>query len=244
MHGKISTYDNKKGEGRVQADDGHIYWFNRDCIARAEDSDYLMMEVEVEFEVGSIKVKDRKSNSMVERQGALELKVLNYQDLDEHNVFYAEPSSFLYEKEDLVEGFDVLDRGLYSLSRSDRTEEKARYRLTRDCLEYGANSLVSYKVDVKLKNAFGNGYNIYTVTGVPVILGRRDEQGELRSSDLKNRLDQNKIKKAHEILVNTRIGKMVVKGLAALLLLIFALGFFLTGGLQQKLRARGMLQLT
>lgn len=231
MHGKISTYDNKKGEGRVQADDGHIYWFNNDCIARQEDCDYLMMEVEVEFEVGLKQVKDRKTNQMVEKQAALELTVLNPQSLDEHNIFYSEPSSFLYEKEDLVEGFDVLDRGLYSLSRSDRTEEKARYRLTRDCLEYGANSLVSYKVDVKLKNAFGNGYNIYTVSGVPVILGRRDNNGDLRSSDLKNRLDQTKIKKAHEILVNTRIGKMVIKGLAAFMLIIFALGFFLTGGI-------------
>lgn len=231
MHGTISTYDNKKGEGRVQADDGHIYWFNRDCIAREEESDYLMMDVEVEFEVGTLNVKDRKTNQMVERQAALELKVLNPQALDEHNVFYSEPSSFLYEKDDLVPGFDVLDRGLYSLSRSDRSEEKARYRLTRDCVEYGANSLVSYKVDIKLKNAFGNGYNIYTATGVPVILGRRDDHGELRVSDLKNRLDQAKIKKAHEILVNTRIGKMVVKGLAALLLLIFALGFFMTGGI-------------
>ena len=231
MHGTISTYDNKKGEGRVQADDGHIYWFNRDCISREEESDYLMMDVEVEFEVGTLNVKDRKTNQMVERQAALELKVLNPQALDEHNVFYSEPSSFLYEKDDLVPGFDVLDRGLYSLSRSDRSEEKARYRLTRDCVEYGANSLVSYKVDIKLKNAFGNGYNIYTATGVPVILGRRDDHGELRVSDLKNRLDQAKIKKAHEILVNTRIGKMVVKGLAALLLLIFALGFFMTGGI-------------
>lgn len=231
MHGTISTYDNKKGEGRVQADDGHIYWFNRDCIAREEESDYLMMDVEVEFEVGTLNVKDRKTNQMVERQAALELKVLNPQALDEHNVFYSEPSSFLYEKDDLVPGFDVLDRGLYSLSRSDRSEEKARYRLTRDCVEYGANSLVSYKVDIKLKNAFGNGYNIYTATGVPVILGRRDDHGELRVSDLKNRLDQAKIKKAHEILVNTRIGKMVVKCLAALLLLIFALGFFMTGGI-------------
>lgn len=190
-----------------------------------------MMDVEVEFEVGLKQVKDRKTNQMVEKQAALELTVLNPQSLDEHNIFYSEPSSFLYEKEDLVEGFDVLDRGLYSLSRSDRTEEKARYRLTRDCLEYGANSLVSYKVDVKLKNAFGNGYNIYTVSGVPVILGRRDNNGDLRSSDLKNRLDQTKIKKAHEILVNTRIGKMVIKGLAAFMLIIFALGFFLTGGI-------------
>lgn len=231
MRGKISTYDNKKGEGRVQGDDGHIYWFNDGCIARQEDCDYLMMDVEVEFEVGLKQVKDRKTNQMVEKQAALEITVLNPQSLDEHNIFYSEPSSFLYEKEDLVEGFDVLDRGLYALSRSERTEEKARYRLTRDCLEYGANSLVLYKVDIKLKNAFGNGYNIYTATGVPVILGRRDPNGDLRSSDLKNRLDQVKIKKAHEILVNTRIGKMVVKGLAAVLLLIFALGFFLTGGI-------------
>ena len=66
---------------------------------------------------------------------------------------------------------------------------------------------------------------------MPVILGRRDNNGDLRSSDLKNRLDQTKIKKAHEILVNTRIGKMVVKGLAAFMLIIFALGFFLTGGI-------------
>lgn len=231
MNGRIATFDNKKGEGRLQGDDGHIYWFNRNCIAREEESDLLMMDVEVSFETGEIEVKNRRSGQMEKRQAAIEVKVLNPESLEDLNVYYAEPPTFLYEKEDLVEGFDVLDRGIFALSRSERTEEKARQRLTREVMEFGANALVSYKVDVKLKNAFGFGFNLYTATGVPVVLGRRDDNGDFRRSELQNRLDQTKIRKAHDILVNTRIGKMVVKGLAALLLLIFALGFFLTGGI-------------
>ena len=38
MHGVITTYDNKKGTGRVQGDDGQIYFFSRDMVAKAEEN--------------------------------------------------------------------------------------------------------------------------------------------------------------------------------------------------------------
>lgn len=222
MQGQITTYDNKKGTGRVQGDDGHIYAFDRNSLARLEDCDSLSVEMKVEF------------NAEIDSEGnnfASELVVLNPEDFTDDCLFI-EPGEFVCHKDDLVSGYDVLDRGLYRIERSDRTEENARNRLIRECRAYGANAVVSYKVDVKLKNAFGNGFNIYTASGVPVVLGRRctDGSGEYRAAELRERLNQKQIKKAHDMIVNTRIGKLVLKGLAAVLLIIFALGFILTGG--------------
>ena len=37
MQGQITTYDNKKGVGRVQGEDGHIYRFTRNELAQGED---------------------------------------------------------------------------------------------------------------------------------------------------------------------------------------------------------------
>lgn len=231
MRGQISTYDNKKGEGRIQGEDGHIYWFNRDCLERGEDVDYLMMDIEVNFNSGTKEVLNRRTNEMEQRQAALDITIPNPIPLDEQDIYYQEPSSFLFEKNDLVDGFDILDRGLYSIQCSERTEDKARYRLQRDCEDFGANACVSFKVDLELKNAMGNGFHVYHARGVPVVLARRDPNGEWRPDELRNRLNQEKIKKAHNIIVNTRIGKMVVKALAVVLIIIFCLGFILTGGI-------------
>ncbi len=221
MHGLITTYDNKKGTGRVQGDDGHIYFFNRDMLSKPEEEDSFMMDMEVEF----------TSSEDSDNKVAADIYLTDPKSVQDKSIFYQEPASFLCETEDLVSGYDVLDRGLFALQRSERTEEKARNALIRECVGVGANSLVSYKVERQLKSAFGNGFETFTVRGVPVVLGRIDDKGEMRAADLKNRLNQEKIKKAHNIIVNTRIGKLVLKGMGAVLLIIFALGFFLTGGI-------------
>ena len=64
-----------------------------------------------------------------------------------------------------------------------------------------------------------------------LLVATRDPNGDCRAHELQNRIDQEKVKKAHNILVNTRIGKMVIRGLMMVGLIIFALGFFLTGGI-------------
>lgn len=231
MRGQITTYDSKKGEGRIQAEDGLFYRFNRDCLQKGEDADYMMMNVEVDFTPGTLEVLNRRTNEKEQWQAALEISVPNPMSAEELDVYYREPPTFLFEKEDIPDGYDVLDRGLYPITRSERTEEKAKNRLSRDCLDFGANSCVSYKCTIELKNAMGNGFNVYHASGVPVILATRDPNGDCRAHELQNRIDQEKVKKAHNILVNTRIGKMVIRGLMMVGLIIFALGFFLTGGI-------------
>lgn len=215
LNGSITSYDNKKGEGRIQADDGHIYWFSRKFLAKAEDEAYLMVGMKVSFQ------PENKDNKLT----AYEVVVTNPQEFEDQQNMYSEPSEFMCVKEDLVDGFDVLDRGLYPISRGERTEEKARYRLMTECTSLGANAVVRYEVECKLKSAFGYGFNQYIAKGVPVVLGRPNPQGEMSSNDLKNRLDQDKIKKNHNAMINTKIGRLVIKGLAALLLVIFTLGF-------------------
>lgn len=230
MQGQITTYDNKKGVGRIQGEDGHIYRFTRNELAQGEDSSNLMMEMQVSF---------TPSLDQNGYQQAAEIVVLNREEF-EQDALYVEPESFVVAKEDLVAGYDVLDRGLFALERGERTEEKARTRLINECVAVGANGMVRYHCEVQLKNAFGYGFNIYRVSAVPVVLGRRigtiaqsqelDTGYQFRAAELQNRLNQEQIKKAHNLIVNTKIGKLVLKGLGALLLFIFALGFILTGG--------------
>lgn len=231
MQGQITTYDNKKGVGRVQGDDGHIYRFTRKELAQGEDSSNLMMEMQVSF------TPSTDQNGYLQ---ADEITVLNRADFAEDSL-YMEPESFVTAKEDLVPGYDVLDRGLFALERGDRTEEKAKARLIKDCLDVGANGVVRYRCEAQLKNAFGYGFNVYRAIGVPVVLGRRigtraevkevDTGYQFRASELNHRLNQEKIKKAHSVIVNTKLGKLILKGLGALLLFIFVLGFIMTGGL-------------
>lgn len=215
INGTITSYDNKKGEGRIQADDGHIYWFSLKSLAKAEDSDYLMVGMEV-----SLKGEVKDGNYT-----ASDVTVTNPEAFDDEKIRYVEPASFMCVKEDLVDGYDVLDRGLYPIARGERTEEKARYRLINECTTLGANAIVRYEVECQLKSAFGYGFNHYTAKGVPVVLGKPDPQGELSANDLKNRLDQERIKKNHNAIINTKIGKLVLQALGAILLFIFTLGF-------------------
>lgn len=221
MHGVITTYDSKKGTGRIQGDDGFMYFFDRDHVARQEEIASLMMEMEADF----------TAETEGDKHIATEVKLTYPEKAQDMVRYYSEPPEFLCAKEDLVPGFDVLDRGIYSIFRSERTEEKARRMLIRDCLTYGANSLVSYRVERKLKNAMGHGFEVFTCHGVPVVLGRLNHNGEMRAEDLKHRLNQDKIKRAHDIIVNTRIGKMVLKVLGGILLIIFTIGFIVSGGL-------------
>lgn len=231
MQGQITTYDNKKGVGRVQGEDGHIYRFTRKELAQGEDSSNLVMEMQVSF---------TPSMDQNGYQQASEIVVLNRAEFAEDSL-YMEPESFVVAKEDLVPGYDVLDRGLYALERGDRTEDKAKARLINECTAVGANGLVRYHCEVQLKNAFGYGFNVYRVSGVPVVLGRRvgtraeakevDMGYQFRASELNHRLNQAQIKKAHNLIVNTKLGKLVLKAIGALLLFIFALGFILTGGI-------------
>ena len=231
MQGQITTYDNKKGVGRVQGEDGHIYRFTRNELAQGEDSSNLMMEMQVEF---------TPSTDQNGYQQAAEIKVLNRADFV-GDALYVEPESFVVDKEDLVPGYDVLDRGLYGLERGERSEEKAKARLINECVAVGANGIVRYKCETQLKNAFGYGFNIYRVSGVPVVLGRRigtraeakeiDNGYQFRASELNQRLNQAQIKKAHNLIVNTKLGKLVLKAIGAFLLFIFVMGFILTGGI-------------
>ena len=169
MRGQITTYDSKKGEGRIQAEDGLFYRFNRDCLQKGEDADYMMMNVEVEYAPGTLEVLNRRTNEKEQWQAALENHRSKSNERRRLDVYYREPPTFLFEKEDIPDGYDVLDRGLYPITRTERTEEKAKIRLSRDCLDFGANSCVSYKCTIELKNAMGNGFNVYHATGVPVI---------------------------------------------------------------------------
>ena len=219
MQGVITTYDSRKKEGRIQGEDGHIYYFGAKNLDKAEDEDYLMMDRKVEF------------NSIMdnEQPQAMQVVVLDKTDGSE-DPFYSEPPSFVCQSADLDSGYDVLDRGLYRLERGERTEAKARARLIAECSKMGANAVVRYEVTTKLKNAFGYGYELFTAAGVPAVLGRPDPNGEVRKSELMHRIDQEQVKKAHNLIVNTRIGKMVLMGLGAILLIIFAIGFIATGG--------------
>lgn len=221
MHGVITTYDNKKGTGRVQGYDGQIYFFTREMVAKAEDLPYIMMEMEADF----------TPSSAEGRAEAHDLVLTNPDSFNDKVVYYSEPTDFLCEREDLVSGFDVLDRGFYRLYRSERTEERARSALIRECLSVNANSLVSYKVETQLKGAMGYGYEVVTCSGVPVALGRLNPNGDLRAEDLKNSINQNRIKKLHSSMINTKIGKMVIKVLAGILVVIFTLGFIFSGGI-------------
>lgn len=222
MHGIITSYDSRKGAGWIQGDDGQIYDFRRQDLQKAEDEAYLRTDTQVDFQGAATPNADGKKQ-------ALNLLVLNPQDCAE-KVYYREPENLPTYTEDFVDGYDILDRGLYRLERKDRTEEKALRRLRYDCEQVHANAIVGYKVTTELKNAFGNGFNLYIASGVPVIMGKIAADGECTAEELKRRMDHEKVKKLHSAIVNSRIAKLVFKGVAAVLLVIFALGFILTGG--------------
>lgn len=221
MHGLITACDNKKGVGYIQGDDGQIYFFTHAMVASADEIHFLRMERSVEF--NPVKVEQRwEAHDMV------------LQGLDEESnqeLFYFEPQEFLCETQDLVAGYDVLDRAIFPLHRGERTEELARKALITECRSVGANSLVRYSVNVKQRAGIGYGYEVVTCSGVPVVLGRLDPKGDVRASDLKNHINQDRVKRLHNYMINTKIGKMVLMALAGILLVVFTLGFFISGGL-------------
>lgn len=222
MHGIITSYDLRKQAGWIQGDNGQIYDFKRQDLQKAEDESYLRMDVHVDF----TPAPQANANGKFE---ALDLTISNIEEC-QNKTYYQEPTDMPVFEGEFVEGYDILDRGIYRIERRDRTEEKAMHRLKYDCQQVKANAIAGYKCTSEMKNSFGNGFLLYTASGVPVVLGKPHADGECTEKELKNRIDQNKVKKLHSVIVNTRIGKMVIKGVGALLLLIFVLGFVLTGG--------------
>lgn len=221
MHGLITTCDNKKGVGYIQGDDGQIYFFTHAMVSSADEIPYLRMDRGVEF--NPVEVEGRWEAHDMELQGISEDA--------EKELYYFEPKEFLCETKDLVSGYDVLDRAIFPLHRGERTEELARKALITECRSVGANSLVRYSVNVKQRAGIGYGYEVVTCTGVPVVLGKLDPNGDVRASDLKNHINQDRVRRLHNYMVNTKIGKMVLMFLAGVMLVVFTLGFFLSGGL-------------
>lgn len=222
MHGVITAFDSKKRIGHIQGEDGHIYTFSADDLQRAEEEDLLFADTDTDFE---------PRDSGAGGKSAKEVKVSFPEKASDKERRYSEPDGIPVFDEDIPDGFDILDRGLYRLERRDRTEEKALQRLRLDCAEVNANAAVRKEIRTELKSSFGYGFQSVVVSAVPVVLGRPDESGDCSADDLKNSLNQDKIKKLHSVLVNTRIGKMVVKFLALVLVAVFTAGFLISGGI-------------
>lgn len=223
MKGVISTYDTKKGVGRVQGEDGHIYSFKRDALLKAEDVDCLKIHVNISFEPH----KDETTGNLF----AHDIDIVDREAAMREDEFYVEPSTFQCHVSDLIDGYDILDRGIYPLSKAERSEENAKRRLIAECLAVGANACVSYRVEETMRISFGMAFCVYHARGVPVVIGQPAPNGEASYEELHNRLDQEKIRKNHNMFINTKIGKIVVKWLAIVLVIIFTIGFIVSGGI-------------
>lgn len=223
MKGVITTYDTKKGVGHVQGDDGHIYLFKRDDLDKAEDVDCLKIHVTITF--------DPEKDESTGRLYARKIDIVDREAAMREDEFYVEPNTFQCHVSDLIDGYDILDRGIFPLSKAERSEENAKRRLIAECQAVGANACVSYRVEETMRISFGMAFVIYHARGVPVVIGQPAPNGEASYDELHNRLDQEKIRRNHNMFMNTKIGKIVVKWLAIVLAIIFTLGFIFSGGL-------------
>lgn len=215
MYGIITYFDKEKKEGCIQSEDGRLLNFKEDSFGPNLNVSFLDADVKVVF--------DADENGNVSS-----LMMLNEQPLLDEKIYYAEPSQIGIARESVPEGYELIDKSEYLLTREARSSKSLKLFLIDDCSKFGGNVLLDYTEEQVLRNSIGFSYYIYRGSACPAIMGKRDDNAPLSLYDLKHKLNHEKLLKYHQDEQNSRTGLKIAKISGLILLIIFTVGFILS----------------
>lgn len=207
--GRISAVSEDKEELFVQDEEGRIHKFAPKMLIYKHEAALLKPGTLVSYDntdgvISNVKLID---------------------DDDDTAYIYSEPDDFMVLGKPPFEGYELFDHGKFILAQGARDENHAKYKLVELCKGVGANCVIDFELKKELKVAMGYGFNFFYASGVPGVVARQNDQGEVSAKELRSRLDHEKIGKLGNMLVNIRLGKTIAKVLGLVLFLVFVIGF-------------------
>lgn len=215
MKGIVTYFDKESSEGCIQAEDGRLLNFNSDSFSSKLNAQLLDADAKVNFECDK---SDRVSD----------LSLQDDQPLLEEKIYYAEPSDIGISRADSVEGYELIDKSLYPISRESRSEKTIKLFLIEECRKFGGNVLLDYRQEKILKNSIGFSYYIYRGQAIPAVMGRKDDTASSSLHDLKHRLNHKGLLNYHQDEKSRATGLKIAKISGLILLIIFTVGFILS----------------
>lgn len=149
-------------------------------------------------------------------------------DDDEQALLFREPPQFRVMGKPPFEDCELFDYGRFILAKGARDEVQARSRLIALCQEVGANCVIDYDLREETRASMGFGFRYYYACGVPAVVASRCDQGEVSVSELRARLDHERIRRLGNMLAGIRVARLSFRILALVLFGVFALGFLLS----------------
>ena len=147
---------------------------------------------------------------------------------DEQALLFVEPPQFRVLGRPPFEDCELFDYGRFILARGARDEVQARARLIDLCREVGANAVIDYDLREETRASMGFGFRYYYACGVPAVVAARCDQGEVSVSELRSRLDHDRIRRLGNMLTGIRVARLTFRILALVLFGVFAIGFLLS----------------
>ena len=216
MQGIVSSFDSVLKSGRIQGEDGHIYAFDATAFLDPMDIKNVAVGIKCIFDV--------IADNAIEGIELIDIDIFNADKIK-----YKEPKEFVVSNSNVAMGFDIIDRAQGPIEKGDRQVEYAKYRIIQEAKRLGANALINLKVQKHVRNSFGFGFAYYSVKAIPCVVASPDKDGDISARELMQKLDKNKLAKLHKSSENQAVAKIVLKILGGILIVIFTLGFFLSG---------------
>ena len=214
MEGKVTIYDIKTKQGRIQANYGNIYSFDALAFINKKDESLIKEGMSCSFEF----IENKLSN----------FRLKDAEDFIFRNETFKEPANLELISGELPTNYTLIDKAKVSIAKTDRIREKAIYKLKHDCKMLGANIVLDVKESTNIRSAMGYGFKFYTIEGVPATVGISDPKGTVSRADLSHRLLHKKIIKLKNNVETIKIANLALKICGVILFIIFLLGFIFT----------------
>ncbi len=214
MQAYISALNFVDKIGRLQlADSSESYGFSDKALANPEDFAGLSLNLDVSFDLIDGKVRNLVPAALVSA------------DSDGR---YFLPDEVSFENTHLRAGYEILDVGRFRLAKTARDENKARVELASLCRALGGNTLLEVTHSSEQKTAMGYAFIYHTYRGYAAVAGRPDEKGDHYASELLQSINHREIERRGQRHENVAAGKIALRILGGVLLLIFCAGYIFT----------------
>ena len=156
------------------------------------------------------------------------LSLYRPENFESGDVPYTEVKDFaIYRTDELPFGQELIARAPFPVEREGRTEDSVKWKLMSFAKKCGANCLINYSSEQYIKNSIGFSYYMYRGHAEPAVAAVLDPKGVSIRAELEHKLDSEVLKHEYIIADGVQSGKLALKIVCGVLLVIFCLGFIL-----------------
>ncbi len=145
--------------------------------------------------------------------------------------FSAPPEMWIIkEGEALPEGYVLLSQG-EELHADARSEDYAKWRLSKLCRACGGNAITEVKSEQFVRNSIGFSYYMSRVRGRPALIARPGRDGTLTYADIMGQFSKERSAELAHRLASQKSGTRMLVISGAVLFILCVIGFILSGGI-------------